>query len=61
MGDYNLNYWEQSDHSKIHTVVVPYYLNINNSSHASRIGNKEGTIDYIITDGSITINQNLRF
>ena len=40
MGDYNLNYWDQSDRSKIDTVVVPYDLNIDNASHASRIGNK---------------------
>ena len=51
--DYNLNYWDQSDRSKIDTVVFPYDLNINNVSHASRIGNKKGTlIDFIITDGS---------
>ena len=53
MGDYNLNYCDHTDRSKNDTVVVPYDLNINNVSHASRIGIKKGTItDYIITDGS---------
>ena len=64
MGDYKLNYWDQSDCSKIDTVVVPYYLNINNVSHASRIGNKKGTLidyDYIITDGSLKINKTYVF
>ena len=36
MGDYNLNYWEQSDRSKTDTVVLPYDLNINNMSHVSK-------------------------
>ena len=39
-GPYNLNYWDQSDCSKIDTIVVPYDLNINNASHASGIENK---------------------
>ena len=62
MGDYNLNYWDQSDRSKNDTVVVPYDLNINNVSHASRIGNKKGPLtDYIITEGSLTINKTYVF
>ena len=52
----------QSDRSTIDTVVVPYDLNINNVSHAPIIGNKKGTIiDYIITDGSLTINKTYLF
>ena len=33
MGDYILNYWEQSDRSKIDTVVIPYDWNIKNMCH----------------------------
>ena len=28
MGEYNLNYWDPSDPSKIDTAVVPYNLNV---------------------------------
>ena len=62
MGDYNLSYWDQSDCSKIDTVVVPYDFDIKNVSHASIIENKKATlIDYIITDGSLRINKTYVF
>ena len=51
MADYKLNYCDQSDRSKTDTVVVSYNLNMNNVSHASRIGKKGTLIDYVITDG----------
>ena len=57
MGDYKMKFFDPSDRSEIGTVVLTHKLNINNVSHATRLGNKEGALfDYTLTDGSLTIN-----
>ena len=55
MGDYNINYLNDSEKQCLDTILTPYGLKILNITEPTRIRKKSRTlIDYIITDHSCT-------
>ena len=55
LGDYNINYLDTLERSRLETVILPYDLHIMNQTIPTRLnrGNKtKSFIDYIITDCS---------
>ena len=61
LGDYNINYLDTLEGSRLETVILPYDLLIKNQTIPTRLNkgnNTKSLIDYIITDCS-TINDTI--
>ena len=61
LGDYNNNYLDTLERSRLETVTLPYDLHIKNQTIPTRLNggnNTKSLIDYIITDCS-TINDTI--
>ena len=61
LGDYNINYLDTLERSRLETEILPYDLHIENQTIPTRLNrgnNTKSLIDYIITDSS-TINDTI--